>query len=68
MLPVSTLLTGQYGIADIFLSLPCILGAGGAERILTPALTTEEVAALQGSAAVLADALRALDTSNGALT
>lgn len=68
VLPVSTLLTGQYGIADIFLSLPCILGAGGAERILTPALTTEEVAALQGSAAVLADALRALDTSNGALT
>lgn len=68
VLPVSTLLAGQYGIADIFLSLPCILGAGGAERILTPALTTEEVAALQGSAAVLADALRALDTSNGALT
>jgi L-lactate dehydrogenase len=65
VLPVSTLLTGQYGIADIFLSLPCILGAGGAERILTPALTTEEVAALQGSAAVLADALRALDTSSG---
>jgi L-lactate dehydrogenase len=65
VLPVSTLLTGQYGIADIFLSLPCILGAGGAERILTPALTTGEVAALQGSAAVLADALRALDTSSG---
>ena len=68
VLPVSTLLTGQYGIADIFLSLPCILGAGGAERILTPALTTEEVAALQGSASVLADALRALDTSNGPLS
>ncbi len=68
VLPVSTLLTGQYGIADIFLSLPCILGGGGAERILTPALTTEEVAALQSSAAVLADALRALDTSSGALT
>ena len=38
VLPVSTLLTGQYGIADVCLSLPCILGAGGVERILSPAL------------------------------
>lgn len=61
VLPVSTLLTGQYGFADIYLSLPCILGAGGVERVLTPKLTLAEEAALGGSAAVLSAALKALD-------
>lgn len=64
VLPVSTLLTGQYGITDIFLSLPCILGAGGAERVLTPEFTADENAALQNSAAILAAALEVLDTSS----
>lgn len=67
VLPVSTLLTGQYGITDIFLSLPCILGAGGAERVLTPELTADEKAALRSSAAVLTAALGVLDTSGGRL-
>jgi L-lactate dehydrogenase len=68
VLPVSTLLSGQYGINDIFLSLPCILGVGGAERTLTPDLTVDEKEALQGSAAVLRAALAELDTSGGRLT
>ena len=61
VLPVSTLLTGQYGIFDIYLSLPFILGAGGVERVLTPKLTFAEEAALGKSAAVLSAALKALD-------
>jgi len=68
VLPVSTLLSGQYAIADIFLSLPCILGAAGAERILTPDLTADEKDALQASAAILTAALEVLDTSGGLLT
>ena len=63
VLPVSTLLTGQYGIADIYLSLPCILGAGGVERVLTPKLTSAEERALGDSAAVLSAALEALDAA-----
>lgn len=61
VLPVSTLLTGQYGIDDIFLSLPCILGAAGVERVLTPELTAAEQAGLAASARALKDALAALD-------
>ena len=63
VLPVSTLMTGQYGIADIFLSLPCVLGAAGVERILTPDLTQDEHAGLVLSANVLKTALAALDAA-----
>lgn len=61
VLPVSTLLTGQYGISDIFLSLPCILGAAGVERILGPDLSADERSALRTSATTLKTALAALD-------
>jgi L-lactate dehydrogenase len=61
VLPVSTLLTGQYGISDIFLSLPCILGAAGVERILAPDLNAEEHVGLVASANALKAALAALD-------
>jgi len=61
VLPVSTLMTGQYGISGIYLSLPCILGATGVERVLTPKLTSLEEAALEASAAVLGAALKVLD-------
>ena len=56
ILPVSTLLTGEFGIADVYLSLPCILGAGGVQRVLKPDLNPEEIAQLQASAATLRDA------------
>lgn len=63
VLPVSTRTTGQYGIADIFLSLPCVLGAAGVERILTPDLTPSERAELVASADILKTALAALDAA-----
>jgi len=59
VLPVSSLLTGQFGLSDLYLSLPCILGAGGVESVLVPELTDEETAALLRSG----DAIRvAIDT------
>ena len=61
VLPVSTLLTGQYGISDIFLSLPCILGAAGVERVLMPDITADERARLIASADALKAALAALE-------
>jgi L-lactate dehydrogenase len=60
ILPVSTLLTGEYGIDGVFLSLPCILGAGGVERILEPALSVEELSALHRSAEVIRQAVATL--------
>ncbi|MBC9031677.1 L-lactate dehydrogenase [Sphingomonas sp. JC676] len=56
VLPVSTLLTGEFGIENVYLSLPCVLGAGGVERVLVPELHAGEVAALKASAAVLREA------------
>lgn len=61
VLPVSTLLTGQYGFADVCLSLPCILGAGGVERILLPALSPAENTRLGASAKALQQALASMD-------
>jgi L-lactate dehydrogenase len=53
VLPVSTLMTGQLGIEDLYLSLPCTLGADGIEHVVVPELSDEEAAALRKSADVL---------------
>ena len=60
VLPVSTLLSGQYGLSDLCLSLPCILGSTGVEQILCPALTADEVRDLEASAAILRTAFGSL--------
>lgn len=50
VLPVSTVLYGQYGLTDIALSVPCIIGKNGVEKILELPLTNEETASLNKSA------------------
>ena len=34
VLPCATSLTGQYGLSDIYVGVPTVIGAGGAERVL----------------------------------
>jgi len=63
VLPVSTRLDGQFGVAGVFLSLPCILGKAGVERILAPDLTADEQLSLVASADLLRVALASLDAS-----
>lgn len=65
VLPVSSLLTGQLGLSDLYLSLPCVLGASGIERVLTPSLDVAEMAALMASAAVIRSAIAMLDKDTG---
>jgi L-lactate dehydrogenase len=60
VLPVSTLVDGPFDIHGVCLSLPCLLGAGGVERVLTPQLSPSETEALQASAAVLRSAMAGL--------
>jgi L-lactate dehydrogenase len=60
-LPVSTRLDGEYGISDLYLSLPCIVGAGGVDRVLTPELTADERDALLASAQTLRETLAATE-------
>jgi L-lactate dehydrogenase len=53
ILTVSTLMTGQFGMQDICLSLPSIVDHGGVEGVLLPDLSPDELIALQHSATVL---------------
>ncbi len=60
VLPVSTLLSGQYGLSDLCLSLPCVVGASGVEKVLTPDLDPAEATALGDSASILRTAFAAI--------
>lgn len=53
ILTVSTVLHGEYGISDVAISIPAVVGRTGIERILTAPYNTEELAGLRASAAVL---------------
>lgn len=53
IIPLSTLLTGQFGLTNIALSLPCILGRNGIERVIDLPLSVEETAALHSSAEII---------------
>ena len=50
LLPCSAWLTGEFGLKDVYLGVPCLLGAGGAEKIVQIDMTAEEKAALAKSA------------------
>ena len=54
ILSVSLMYTGQYGISDVAMSLPAMIGEDGIERVLEPDLTDDEIAALKRSAEGLA--------------
>jgi malate dehydrogenase len=50
LLPCSAYLTGQYGLDDIYIGVPVVLGAGGVESIIELQLEDAELESLQGSA------------------
>ncbi|MCL2004383.1 MAG: L-lactate dehydrogenase [Oscillospiraceae bacterium] len=58
VLTVSGLIEGAYGIKDVCLSLPRVVGAGGMERLLEVPYSKEELAALRHSAEVIREAYR----------
>jgi malate dehydrogenase len=47
--PCSVLLDGQYGMRDLFIGVPVVIGAKGVEKIIELKLAAEELAALQKS-------------------
>ena len=53
VLAVSNLVPGYYGIEDVYLSLPAVIGRSGVEQILHLPLDPEETDRLQHSASVL---------------
>src|SRR3989339_2184995 len=60
VLSVSTLMTGQYGVSDMCLSLPCVVGANGIEEILTLNLSPGEEKGFRLSAEKLKATLQSL--------
>jgi L-lactate dehydrogenase len=57
VLPVSTLLEGEYGIGDVCLGIPCVVGQGGVRQIIIAPLTNDEKTALSRSASILKEIL-----------
>jgi L-lactate dehydrogenase len=57
ILTVSSLLDGQYGIRDVCLSVPTVVGDGGVELIIDAELTAEELEALRASARTIKNVL-----------
>lgn len=60
ILPLSTVLDGQYGIHDVALSLPCVISAAGVEQVLTPAMDPYETTKLHASADTLRRSVAAI--------
>lgn len=59
-LPCCVLLDGEYGISDVYLSVPAVLGRDGLLRIPELQLDETELAALRASAKTVAEGLASL--------
>jgi malate dehydrogenase len=60
VIPCATYLTGQYGYEDLFIGVPCVLGANGIERVIEMKLGDEEKAMLDHSAQAVRDVVNVL--------
>ena len=61
ILPVSTSMHGEYGIEDVVLSMPCVVGSDGIEVQVPVVLSEEEKDKLQESAKILKETISTLD-------
>lgn len=57
ILPVSSMMYGEYGISDVVLSMPAIVGINGVETKVPIPLSQDELGRLQKSASMLRDVL-----------
>ena len=68
VIPAAVNLTGQYGVNDLYVGVPCVIGAGGVEKVVEIALTAEAQANFTVSVDAvkeLLSACRAIDPSLG---
>ena len=63
VLPVSNLMEGDYGLDDVVLSMPAIIGRGGIEQKVPISLSEEEHRKLEEAAAALRAVIDELDLS-----
>ena len=63
IMPLSVKLTGQYGLKDVYLSLPAVIGQHGIIKIIAPYISEEEEGKLHHSAKLLAEAYDSLHSA-----
>jgi malate dehydrogenase len=61
VLPVCAWLEGEYGLNDIYLGVPVILGKDGIEKIIEVELNADEKALLNDSAEAVRNVMQVLD-------
>ncbi len=61
ILPCAVSANGEYGIKDLFVGLPVVLGRSGMEKIIEMKLSPEEKAALDRSAAAVKELCETVD-------
>ncbi len=62
VVPVSAWLSGQYGMTDLFLGVPCKLDKNGVQEIVELDLNEDELAALQQSGDAVKELIKELDS------
>jgi malate dehydrogenase len=63
VIPCSVVLDGEYGLHDISMSVPAVLGREGAEKIVELQLTDDEKAGLEKTVATLRPAMSIVESS-----
>jgi malate dehydrogenase len=61
LLPCAAWCEGEFGLKDLFVGVPCLLGAGGLEKIVEVELTADEQAALEKSAAAVKSTMEVVE-------
>src|SRR6202167_5056618 len=67
VLPCAAQLTGQYGVNDMYVGVPVVIGAGGVERIVEIALDPTEKAAVEKYCGAVKELIEACKAINPAL-
>jgi malate dehydrogenase len=64
VLPCAAWLDGQYGVKDLYVGVPVVIGAGGVERIVEIALDPDEKAAFDQSVAAVRGLINVVKNMN----
>jgi malate dehydrogenase len=67
VLPCAAHLTGQYGVNDLYVGVPVVIGAGGVERIVEIELDEAARENFNGSVAAVKELLEACKQIDGSL-
>ena len=62
VLTISTILHGEYGISDVMISVPCLVGRNGVEEVIIGRLSDDEHQRLKQSAGVIREAIASIES------